>query len=66
MIPACAEQHNHVCTFTGGPRSRRGTIGFSHNTITRCNQWEISRDTNGLGKSDNIQRDTPLVKNSYK
>jgi len=38
MIPARAEQHNHVCTFTRGPRSRRGTISFSHNTIARRNQ----------------------------
>jgi hypothetical protein len=31
-------RYNHVCTFTRGPRFRRGTIGFSHNTITRRNQ----------------------------
>jgi hypothetical protein len=51
-----------VCASTGGPRFHRGAIGFSHNTIARRNQSEISRDTNGLGKGDNIQRDTPSVK----
>jgi hypothetical protein len=51
-----------VCASTGGPRFHRGAIGFSHNTIARRNQQEFLRDTNGLGKGDNIQRDTPPVK----
>jgi hypothetical protein len=38
VIPARAEQHNHVCAHTEGPRFRHGTTGFSHNTITRHNQ----------------------------
>jgi hypothetical protein len=38
MIPARAEQHNHVCAHTEGPRFRHDIIKFSHNAITRRNQ----------------------------
>jgi hypothetical protein len=51
-----------MCAHTKGPRFRHDTTGFSHNTIIRHNQQEISRDTNELGKGDNVQRDTPLVR----
>jgi hypothetical protein len=36
--PARAKQQNLVYASIGGPRFCRGTISFSHNTITKHNQ----------------------------